>query len=269
MSFATNLRYSPFNYLIIDWSFNGQKFADCGLPNAPVCEEESESSPAPCRALPIREAIDTYDWARWLPEVIVGIEDPDEEIAANYVRQAAIDFCKGGRVLQRTMVIELQPDVSVYPVFPYEGEQIIGVIAARIPAGDCACMGNSGMFNGMQWELDVARNEFRVTGQKDCGLMTLLVFSAPTENACEHDVFLYERFRADITAGARTMYAAAVHFRDRLLMASLQPLDNFERAKLLAKTKAMQSPSSGKMRSGSGMWGNGRSGSSFNGRYFS
>ena len=136
MSFPTNLRYSPFNWLVIDWSFNGQRFADCGLPKAPECPEDPEESPAPCRALPIQEAIDTYDWARWLPEVIVGIEDPDEEIAANYVRQAAIDLCKDGRVLQREVVVELQPGVSVYPVFPYEGEQIIGVIGIGSLARD-------------------------------------------------------------------------------------------------------------------------------------
>ena len=268
MSFPTNLRYSPFNWLVIDWSFNGQRFADCGLPKAPECPEDPEESPAPCRALPIQEAIDTYDWARWLPEVIVGIEDPDEEIAANYVRQAAIDLCKDGRVLQREVVVELQPGVSVYPVFPYEGEQIIGVIGiGSLRGGTCGCSGNSGVIENMDWMLDVARNELHVQGPSSTGLLSLLVYSAPTEDACAHDVFLYDRFRADITMGARLAYANAVHFRDRALMLSLPTSDAFARAKLLAKTKAMRGPSSAKMQPGSGMWA-GSCGREFNGRYF-
>lgn len=268
MSVPTNLRYSPFNWLIIDWSFNGQRFSDCGLPSPAPCIDPTEDSPAPCRALPIQEAIDTYDWARWLPEVIVGIEEPDEEIAANYVRQAAIDFCKEGRVLQREIMVELQPGVDVYPVFPYEGEQVIGVIAMRTVEGnDCGCNGGtSGRFGDVNWLLDTARNELHVQGGK--GLLALLVYSAPTEDACAHDVFLYDRFRSDITMGARLAYANAVHFRDRALMMSLPTSDAFARAKLLAKTKALRNAPSGPMRSGSGMWGGGSCRPDFNGRYF-
>ena len=267
MAVPTALRYSPFNWLIVPWSFNGQRFSDCGLPKPAPCEEPAEDSPAPCRALPIQEAIDTYDWARWLPEVIVGVEEPDEEIAANYVRQAAIEFSREGRVLQREIVVELQPGVSVYPVFPYEGEQIVGVIGMRTSNGGCGCSGTSGVVDGMNWLLDTARNELHVQGPLRNGLLTLLVFASPTEDACAHDVFLYDRFRADITMGARIAYATAVHFRDRALMASLPTAQEWERRKLAAKTKALRGPSSSQMRPGSGMWGGAR-GSSFNGRYF-
>jgi hypothetical protein len=270
MAFPTNLRYSPYNWLIIDWSFNGQRFADCGLPKAPDCPEETEDSPAPCRALPIQEAIDTYDWARWLPEIIVGIEDPDEQIAGHYAREAAIEFCKDARVLQREVVVELQPGVSTYPVFPYEGEQIIGVIAIHTPTGTCGCSGTqiSGYDGSIEWTLDVARNELHLNGAPANGLVALLVYSAPTEDSCAHDVFLYDRFRADITLGARRNYANAVHFRDRALMASLPSPDAWVRAKLLAKTKAVRGAPSTKMQPGSGMWGARCPNKSFNGRYF-
>ena len=267
MAVPTALRYSPFNWLIVPWSFNGQRFSDCGLPSPAPCDEPAEDSPAPCRALPIQEAIDTYDWARWLPEVIVGVEEPDEEIAANYVRQAAIEFCREGRVLQREVVVELQPGVSVYPVFPYDGEQIVGVIGLRTAGGGCDCRGTSGTVDGMDWLLDTARNELHVQGPTRNGVMTLLVYSAPTEDACAHDVFLYDRFRADITLGARMAYVQAVHFRDRALLGSLHPASEWERRKLLAKTKALRAPSSSQMRPGSGMWG-GAGAPSFNGRYF-
>lgn len=271
MAFPQHLMYSPWNYLVVDWSFNGGRFNTCGLPKAPDCPEETEENPAPCRVLPIQEAIDTYDWARWLPEVIVGIEDPDEEIAAHYVREAAIEFCKEGRVLQREVVVELQPGVSTYPVFPYEGEQIIGVIAIHTPTGACGCDGaaqTSGYDGAIQWSLDVARNELHLKGAPSKGLVALLVYSAPTEDACAHDVFLYDRFRADITLGARRAYASAVHFRDRLLLASLPTADSWTRVKLLAKTKAVRGAPSSRMQPGSGMWGSNRCSTGFNGRYF-
>lgn len=269
MAVPVNLRYSPFNYLVVDWSFNGQRFSDCGLPKAPECPADPEERPAPCRALPLQEAIDTYDWARWLPEVIVGIDDPDEEIAANYVRQAAIEFCKNGRVLQRTVVVELQAGVNVYPVWPYEGERIVGLIEAQSDDGvDCGCSGGGGRIGPADWVLDVARNELRLRGKvRDGLLLALRVWSAPSEDACAHDVFLYDHFRADITLGARLAYARAVHFRDRALMASLPSPEAWVRAQLAAKTKAMVVSSSGRTQPGSGMWG-GSMRPTFNGRYF-
>ena len=268
MAFPQHLMYSPWNYLVVDWSFNGGRFNTCGLPKALDCPEETEDSPAPCRALPIQEAIDSYDWARWLPEVIIGIEEPDEEIAANYVRQAAIEFCKEGRVLQRQIIVELQPGVSTYPVFPYEGEHIVGVIGMRSANGNhCECSGTGGRYGNTEWQLDVARNELHVQ-YGGTGLLALLVYAAPTEDACVHDVFLYDQFRADITIGARLAYANAMHFRDRALMMSLPTTDAWARAKLLAKTKALRGPSSSRSRPGSGMWDGGSCNPRYNGRYF-
>lgn len=250
-------RYSPVNFLIVDWSHNGVAFDNCGLPESRPCDQEEPAAESCAASLPITEAINTYDWERWLPEVIVGIEEPDEEIAASYVRSAAIEFTKGARVLQREITIDLQPGVSIYPVFPYLEEQIIGVMAAKVSGGSCTCSGLSGHFFGMGWQLDVARNELHLTGVPNRGVLKLLVWAAPAEDACVHDVFLYDRFRYDIALGARVMYANAVHFRDRALMASLPSGEAFARAIVLAKTKAMSMPSSSLQKPGSGMWGGG------------
>jgi hypothetical protein len=257
MSIPSTLRYSPVNWLIVDWGFNGTAFADCGLPAAAPCPEDGETTPPPCRSLPIQEAIDTYDWARWLPEVIVGIEDPDENIAADYVRRAAIEFSRGSRVLQREVVIELQDGITRYPVFPYEGERIDGVIGMRLDNGDCcACSGTAGVVYGVEWSVVGARTEMILSRVPRGRLLRLLVFSAPAEDACVHDVFLYDRFHWEITLGARLLYANAVHFRDRALMASLPSSDAFVKAILSAKTKAVRMPSSSKQQPGSGIFGN-------------
>lgn len=263
MNFPRNLRYSPLNFLIVDWGFNGVAFNNCGLPDPAPCPTTPVVRPEVCCPLPIQEAIDTYDWERWLPEVIIGIEDPDEEIAASYVREAAIEFSKNARVLQRQILIPLQPGVCTYPVEPYADEQIIGVIGVGID--DChphEARGCSGVLpNGVPFSLDVARKELRLmAGNGDCcrgaRLLRILVWAAPTEEACYHDVFLYERFRADITLGARRNYVTALHFRDRMLMNSVPTASAYERAMALAKNKATSAHSWAQNPPGSGMWHN-------------
>lgn len=268
MSIVPQLRYSPVNWLIVDWGFNGSNFSECGLPSPPDCVDPPDDTPV-CRALPIQEAIDTYDWARWLPEVIVGIEDADEDIAANYVRLAAIEFARGARVLQREVVVELQPGIDRYPVFPYVGEEIVGIIGVKHESGiDCGTCREGrdacGVLNGVEWQLDVARNELILRGQKRHGLFKMLVWSAPTVDACFADQFLYKRFQYEIQIGARLMYVSNVHFRDRALMASLPSGDAFTRAIVTSKNKAVRGASSSRAQPGSGMWG-GLSGN-FNGR---
>lgn len=246
MAVARHLRYSPRNWLVVDWSASGQAFGNCGLPAAIPCATGGAACGTVCsHDLPVQEAIDTYDWDRFLPEVIVGIDDPDEEIAANYVRAAAIEFAKGARVLQREVVVQLDSDALTYPIFPYTGEQIIGVIATRGETGHpCECPQFDGNWEGQRWRLDTARNQLTFASAPRCGLMHLLVWAAPTESACAYDRFLYDTFRADITLGARHQYARAVHFRDQALMRSLPAEDDFRRAMVLAKQKAVNLPSS-------------------------
>lgn len=260
--FPRNLRYSPVNWLIVDWGFNGVAFAECGLPQPGPCPEPLDPLPEPCVTLPIKEAINTYDWALWLPEVIVGMEDPDEEIAAAYVRSAAIDFAKKTRVLQRQIVIPLQPGLCTYPVEPYEGEQVIGIIGAAIDEDlPCECRTGCSMVmpNGLAFNYDIPRNEITLEAGRPgcctCGarVLRLLVWAAPTEFACEHDVFLYDMFREEITLAARRNYAHAVHFRDRWLMQSLPSVGQVEQAKALAKNKAV-SRHSWQRQQGVGMW---------------
>lgn len=262
MEFPRNLRYSPLNFLIVDWGFNGVAFNNCGLPDPAPCPEPREPAPEPCCPMPIAEAIDTYDWGRWLPEVIVGVDDPDEEIAANYVREAAIQFSKYARVLQRQMLIPLQPGVCTYQLTPYIGEMIVGVIGISVDdCAPCEVRGCSGILpNGVAFTLDLARNELHLeagNGTDCCGgarVLNILIWASPTEDACEHDVFLYDMFRREITLAARRNYVTALHFRDRALMMSVPSEQQFEHAKALAKNKAISAHSWSKTPSGSGMW---------------
>lgn len=261
--FPRALRYSPVNWLIVDWGFNGVAFNDCGLPDPSPCSDDSPTSQqAGCNPLPIQDAIDTYDWERWLPEIMVGIEEPDPEIAANYAREAAIMFAKRARVLQRQVAIRLQPEVCTYPVEPYDGEQIVGAIGiATEETGACGCSDGCRAFmpNGIDFTLDVARNEIHLEGDLGAccskpSVLKVLVWSAPTEDACEHDVFLYDHYRREITLEARRAYVLALHFRDKELLRVLPSRAEFERSIRLAKTHSMQAHSWDKTRAGSGMW---------------
>lgn len=256
---APKWRYSPLNALIVDWSYNGDAFNACGLPDPLPCPDAPEPTEPVCHALPLREAINTYDWERWLPEVIVGIEDADEEIAASYVREATIEFCKRARVLQRVVVLEIQPDVRVYPFEPYDQENIIGVMGFAFPHQPaCWCShATQGNAEGIDWRFDVARNEIELTGAlRRHSQIAFRVWAAPTEESCAQDVFLYENFRGDIAQGARTKYALAVHFRDRALLSSLMTMDTWEQRMIRAKNKVYRSPSATNKPAGSTLWGN-------------
>lgn len=265
MNFPRNLRYSPVNWLIVDWGFGGARFNDCGLPQPQPCASPEPAGPARCETNLIREAISTYGWERWLPEVIVGIDDPDEEIAASYVREAAITFAKRSRVLQRQVLIALQPGVCTYPVEPYAEENIVGVIGAAFDDGPvCGCHTQCSAFmpNDIEFRLDTARNQIHLEeshGGSCCGqakVLRVLVWSAPSEDACEQDVFLYDHFRKAIAQEARRTYSRAVHFRDRALMNTIPKEDEFDIAISRAKVSAMGAHSWSKTPSGSGMWSN-------------
>lgn len=266
-----NLRYSPVNWLIVDWAYGGTRFSDCGLPQPLPCPDPKPLKEPCCVPLPIQEAIDTYDWERFLPEIMVGIDDADEEIAANYAREAAIEFAKRARVLQREVVVPLERGVCKYSVEPYDSEQIVGVIGVSIdghkPSG-CRDYCRAMMPNGVDFVFDAARNEIHLQGRTggDCchsgKTLRMLVWAAPTEDCCLYDRFLYDHYRKAITLLARRNYVMALHFRDVALVRSLPGEGMFERAVLLAKRNSMVRHSWSHINAGSGLFNpTGRGGS--------
>lgn len=267
--FPRNLRYSPVNWLIVNWGHNGQAFNDCGLPKPTPCRVKNTPVPEVCKPLPIREMIDTYDWERFIPETIVGIEDPDEDIAANYIRQAAIDFARRGRVLQREILIQLQPEQCTYPLEPYEDEDIIGVIGVALDdEPPCGCGQDhctATWPSGLEFRADIARKQVTLhDGPNSCRAcddrqtLRILVWSAPNESACAYDVFLYDHFREAITMKARHDYIINLHYKDRDLLRVRPDPQTYERRVLSAKRQATMGHSMSKTPRGSAMWGSNR-----------
>lgn len=218
------LRYSPVNGMIVDWGINGEPFSMCCLP-AKNCEAPTPVAPAAgCDACePIVEAVDTYDWYRWVPEIIVGLSGANEDMAASYARRAAIMFATGARVLRRKVAITLQPGVFRYPIDTFDDERAVGVASIDSAMGACQCEGNIGqqaMYVG-RVHVDKARQEIVLsdtTGACGCHVsargpkhLLATVWATPTEDSCRHDAFLYETYRAEIAKGARSMFMEEAH----------------------------------------------------------
>lgn len=216
------LRYSPVNGIIVDWGIGSQPFAMCGMPT-PQCETP-EPTPQPdpcCDPVDSIEAVDTCDWFRWVPEIGVGVPDITEEMVASYARRAAITFAEKSWALRRQITLRLQKGVYRYPLAPFEGERVVGVISIDSKQGACGCENHhGGVFIGRVL-VDQARQELVVQpapGACGCHVssdgpewLLVTVWARPTEDSCDHDAFLYERYRHAITLGARSMLITEVH----------------------------------------------------------
>lgn len=218
------LRYSPVNKIIIDWGVNGEPFSMCCLP-APVCPGPAPVPQTPdCQGGdPIVELVDTTDWYRWVPEIIVGFDDASEDMAATYARRAAIEFSRKTRVLKRQVAIHLQPGVTRYPLHPFTDERAEGVLQIESAQGHCACESCTShtLVNVGDVRVDRAKQELVFYPSHGCcgrhfharGPEHLLVtlWVAPTEDSCRHDEFLYEQYRSEVTIGARAAFIGEAH----------------------------------------------------------
>lgn len=218
-----SLRYSPVNGVIVNWGVGSETFSMACMPK-PVCpgpDPVPKEDPCPCGEGEIIEPVDTYDWYRWVPETIAGLQDASEDMAASYARRAAIEFARKSRVLRRQITLTLQPGVTRYPLQPFEEESVQGVSKIESQLGRCGCEGGQGPVNIGEVRVDIARQELVIAPSHGCcghhvngrgpQHLLLTVWAAPTEDACKHDVYLYEQYRREITFGARADLLVEVH----------------------------------------------------------
>ena len=218
------LRYAPRNGIIVDWGIAGVPFSLCGMPECLPATETPPTTPAAmCAPEFIMPAISTYNWLHWVPEIIAGFMDMSDELAASYARRAAIEFAQKSRALRRLIAVELQPGVARYPVFPFEGESVQGVIKIESAMGECSCgdLAGLGKVNIGVVHFNVAQQEIVIQPNgKSCGCHTgsdfgpkhllITVWVSPTEDSCDHDAYLWEQYRSDITKGARASFIEEV-----------------------------------------------------------
>lgn len=217
------LVYAPVNGIIIDWGIGAQPFSlsclpqpDCSTPPPPPDSED-----CPCGTQPIVEEVATYDWYRWVPEIVAGIAEASEDMAASYARRAAREFAQKSWALQRQITIRLQDGVYRYPLEPFAEEQVQGVLRIESAQGRCGCESAPGPVDIGVVSVNIAKQELQLQpGARSCGCHTgrrgpefllVTVWSAPTEDSCNHDVFLYEQYRREITLGARAAFIEEAH----------------------------------------------------------
>lgn len=256
MAHIPHVRLSPINGIGVQWSNNGQDFKADGLPTSDHKVKPFCGCPTPlitkhvheCPVeLPVELTVDTYDWSRFLSEVIVGIDDSDEEIAASYIREAAIEFCHTAKVLIRDVVLPIQRGENKFILEPFDFERIDGISHVMSEDGcRCTCHGFKGHHNrGLKYEFNSATNMLTVTDERlNCTqrLLHVRMWTTPTEDACAYDVVLYENYRRTIATIARVRYVKAVHYKDRPLVMSLPKEAELDRLMLMAKGQAIQHP---------------------------
>lgn len=245
MSRLAQLRLSPVNHLITNWCSGGQPFRKDCCPPKPTCPQIHHEH-LPCDVVPVERGMVTYDWLKFMSEVIIGIDNPEEEIAASYIREAAIDFAATAKILQREAVVEVVPGVTTYPVFSQDFERVAGILGVMCEDRSYGCSNFcSGVTQeGIRYHFDAAHQELTV----DCRVavtghrryLKILFYAVPTEDACQYDSFLYENFRAGITKVARRRYVMAMHFRDRELVRSLPSEADVNAEMIRAKTASMR-----------------------------
>lgn len=237
MASTQGLRYSPVNWLIVDWSF-----PTCGLPQPQACPPEPTPAATPvCAAVPMAVVPDTYDWVRFLPNMQEGLEEPDDDICADKIREVAIDFARKSWALQREVSFVLQKDEYFYPVSNLPGERTVAVVGVK--QGNTGCTPCGGMSGVTKYDVafNVHQEGVQIVSGPGClcrnagEVLTILVAVAPTEDACTYDIMLYDHYRAVITAEARRRYVRAHYYKDRALMQAQSTEQDFERAALLAR----------------------------------
>lgn len=235
--------------MIVEWGNGAKSFSSCGLPMPPrrwvnPTTPEPEECCHPSEQ--IAPAINWCDWAKWLPEVGIGIEDFEEDVAAAYVREAAIEFAKRSYVLQRSVFIELQPDVFSYQLDVPDNERIVDVMAVLDGNFQMHTGGEKASLRAVA-SMKPFTNTVVLAPQfiRHCcchphghGYIELLVWATPTEDACVHDRILYDGYRAAITSYARLLYVMALHYTNRGLVSTLQPVSVFNVAVARAKNEA-------------------------------
>lgn len=171
----------------------------------------------------------------FLPELMLSAPGLPQEIAASYIRQAAIDMAESGNTLRRTVRIELQAGVQNYLLEPPDCVRTIGVsrISGRngwcnsgyrmvpddvpmpaigclqVPVAGCAAFGFGPSANQAWGVGGIAKlqnpNELWVSPVPQCdadlGIEVELIV-APKRDACTVDRVMFDRYAPALVAGA-------------------------------------------------------------------
>lgn len=155
----------------------------------------------------IVDECERVDLDQFLPTVLFSAPGVDHEIAAYYVREAAIQFCSRSRLLRQTLEVELQPCVENPLIEPRCDDLRIVAIhqvcgrALRPNEPCCSWGGCSVVYDG---EVTLMLSP-PPSNSQPLRPLPVTVSVAPLASACSLPTVLFERHRETIAAGARAM----------------------------------------------------------------
>lgn len=159
-------------------------------------------------------------YADFVPEIALALGDIPDDVAENYVREAAIELCVRSQILVRTVVIDYQAGVTDYPLETDNCEQIIslqcvyqdGRICGGVREWTTHTPGTKGVRDHGHYIWYVPPDMLRITPAPSVDrpeAVEVHVAVAPTRDSCEVDALLYERYHEGVLNGALArLYAA-------------------------------------------------------------
>lgn len=161
----------------------------------------------------VYDAYPKVDLEEFLPELRLEIPELPDDVLMHYVRRACIDFCERSHVIQREVMICLQPCVGNYILEAPDCTRIVMV------NGVCrACGGPYERLNDKPCHIGCLcrvawwdRNEQSINlnpAPADTDNIMVRFSIAPEQDACEVDRVLYDRYNEAIMAGARAFLYA-------------------------------------------------------------
>lgn len=174
----------------------------CGQSVRPSCKQQSTEVDFCCLRNDERD-VEFVDIAEMLPRVTLVAKGVPDSIAIEYLRQSAYTVARESRLLERTVRLKTQKGVDDY-YLENGSEQIILVKSIRL-LDNCdkrkVCFEPFNMCNGFKFfpPDKIILNEIPESDDKT---IEVVYYAAPTQDTCEIDRLLYDRYHDVIVHGA-------------------------------------------------------------------
>lgn len=174
----------------------------CGQSIRPKCNNKSASADFCCFRNDERD-VEFMDIADILPRVTLVAQGVPDSIAIEYIRQSAYTIARESRLLERTARITLQAGVADYYLEP-GSEQIILLKSVELKDGCCKrkrCFEPLRVCDGFRF-FPPDKIVIDELPKVDGGELEIVYYAAPTQDTCEIDRLLYDRYHDVIVHGA-------------------------------------------------------------------
>lgn len=170
------------------------------------------------------------DFSDFAHEIKLAIGDVQDDLVANYVRQAIIDLCERSQVLVRAVDIDVQCGIEDYPIEVDEDERVVSIQRICVGTQECTssvvlrssepCNTGCTIHSHAIWFVPPDTLHIRPIPKQDKeSAIRVFVAVAPTRDACTVDRIFYERYHEAVINGAlaRLYLAKTTPWHDRQL----------------------------------------------------